>query len=203
MLRKILFGTLAVVVVLAAGFSAYNVLNGKAAETLPAWNSGNQGQANGSAPANGNGQGFHQGNAVQASQNSGNGINASSGNGNRNGRRWQQSNSNGSQGALATPNPQNGMSELLTFSGTVSNYAAPKFTLTTSDGQIINAQLGNQNYVSSLGLTLTDGETVTVVGYWDTSGSFAIQQITVNSTGQTFTLRDDLGRPLWRGGANH
>lgn len=211
MLRKIMFATLAVVVVLAAGFSAYNVLNGKAAEptkasstSLPTWSSGNQGRVTGSSLSNnGKGQAFNQVNGAQIAQNSGNGNNAGGGNGNRNGRRWQQSNSNGAQGGFAAPNPQNGMSELLTFTGTVSNYAAPAFTLTTSDGQVINAQLGNLNYVSSIGLSLSDGEMVTVIGYWDTSDSFAVQQITINSTGQSFTLRDDLGRPLWRGGANH
>lgn len=211
MLRKILFGSLAAVVVLAAGFSAYNVLNGKAADvapvagaSLPAGSGGYQGQSNGTAPGNnGAGQSLYQGNGWQLSQNSGNGSYSGGGNGNRNGRRWQQSNSNGSQGSYATPNPQNGMSELLTFTGTVSNVAAPNFTLTTSDGQTIPAQLGNLNYLTSIGLTLSEGETVTVVGYWDTSASFAVQQITLASTGQTYSLRDNLGRPLWRGGANH
>ncbi|MGB9674343.1 MAG: hypothetical protein ACPL3P_09415 [Anaerolineales bacterium] len=209
MLRKIIFGTLAGIVILAAGFSAYNVINGKAAELsqssstpVPAWGSAPQGQTNNSTTFNrGNGQALHQSNGALAAQNNNNGLNTANGNGNR--RRGQQLNANGSRGAYATPNPQNGMSELLTFSGTVSNYAAPVFTLTTSDGQTINAQLGNLNYLSSLGLSLTNGESVTVVGYYDPSGSFAVQQITDNTTGQTYTLRDDLGRPLWRGGANH
>ncbi|MGB9673976.1 MAG: hypothetical protein ACPL3P_07540 [Anaerolineales bacterium] len=209
MLRKIIFGALAGIVILAAGFSAYNVINGKAAELsqssstpMPTWGRAPQGQTNGSTSFNrGNGQALRQGNGVLASQNNSNILNTANGNGNR--RHGQQFNTNGSRDAYATPNPQNGMGELLTFSGTVSNFAAPNFTLITSDGQTINAQLGNLNYVSSLGLSLTNGESVTVVGYWDPSGSFAVQKITDETTGQTYTLRDDLGRPLWRGGANH
>ncbi len=175
MLKKIIIGILAVLVITAAAVSAYNVWASPA-------------QAAQERTSNINVQP-----AVQPGQ----------GNGNGGGYGKHGRNANSNNNVNATPNPQNGMTELLTFSGTVSNYAAPVFTLTTSDGKTINAQLGNLNYLSSLGLSLTNGEAVTVTGFWDASGSFAVQQITLNSSGQTFSLRDDLGRPLWRGGANH
>lgn len=99
------------------------------------------------------------------------------------------------------PDPQNGMQEWVTLAGTVSAYAPPYFDLVTQDGQTVPVQIGNQNYLSSLGLNLQDGSQVTVVGFWETTGSFAVGQLTLAESGQTFTFRDELGRPLWSGGA--
>ena len=95
------------------------------------------------------------------------------------------------------------MTELVTYSGTVSAYALPQFTLLTSDGQAILTQLGNQSYVASLGLVLQDGDAVTVTGFIDASGALAVTSITIQSTGVTYTLRDaSSGRPAWAGGRN-
>ena len=133
----------------------------------------------------------------------GNGGNGRGNGGNgRGGNRWQGSNGNGTAGSYATPDPQNGFIEWLTFRGIVSGYAPPSFTLLSDDGEMISAQLGSQSYITSLGLTLNDGDTVTVKGYWDTSGSLAVGQIILDASGQAFVLRDDLGRPLWSGGPN-
>jgi NaMN:DMB phosphoribosyltransferase len=94
------------------------------------------------------------------------------------------------------------MTGLVTYSGTVSAYVLPQFTLLTSDGQAILAQLGNQSYVASLGLVLQDGDAVTVTGFVDSSGALAVTSITNLSTGATYTLRDGTsGRPAWAGGA--
>ncbi len=131
---------------------------------------------------------------------------AAQGNGNGNGR---NGNGQGSQfrgkggNGSGTPNPQNGLTEWVTFSGVVSDYVAPKFSLLTADGQTIPAELGNTNYVTNLGLALKDGDAVTVTGFWDTNGGLALKSLTLDSTGQTFTFRDDLGRPLWAGGQGH
>ena len=95
------------------------------------------------------------------------------------------------------------MTELVTYSGTVSAYVMPQFTLLTSDGQAILTQLGNQSYVASLGLVLQDGDAVTVTGFIDASGALAVTSITIQSTGVTYTLRDVAsGRPAWAGGRN-
>lgn len=208
MIKKILIGVLAAVVIGAAGVSAYNVLAGesavKAASPAPNGAQAGYGQAGqGTAyrtplaqqnPAQGTGL---AGANAQGQQDRGNGSR-----GGGNGRRQGQ-NGNGGQSAYATPNPQNGFTEALSFHGTISAYNPPTFTLLTDDGQSINAQLGNQSYVANLGLTLSNGDSVSISGYWDTSGAFAVQQITLDSSGQTYLLRDNLGRPLWRGGANH
>ena len=95
------------------------------------------------------------------------------------------------------------MSSIVSYTGWVSAYAAPEFTLLTADGQAILVQLGNQGYAESLGLVLQDGEEVTVTGFIDSSGALAVTSITLQSTGQTYTLRDSAtGRPSWAGGRN-
>ncbi|HSO27356.1 MAG TPA: hypothetical protein VLS48_04755 [Anaerolineales bacterium] len=99
-----------------------------------------------------------------------------------------------------TPNPQNGFTEWQTVTGTVSAFDTQTFMLTTADAQAIPVQLGNLNYVAQVGLTLSDGQQVSVTGFWETADSFAAGSLTLVDTGQTFVLRDDLGRPLWRGG---
>ena len=111
-----------------------------------------------------------------------------------------QHGANGAQTGTGIPDPQNGLTEWLTYSGVVSAYAAPNFTLVTSDGQSIAAELGNTNYVASLGLTLKDGDEVTVVGFIDANGGLALKSLTLTATGQTFNFRDDTARPLWAGG---
>ena len=116
-------------------------------------------------------------------------------------RRSQSGTGSGAQGTTGIPQPQNGMTGLVTYSGTVSAYGMPQFTLLTSDGQAILTQLGNQSYVASLGLVLQDGDAVTVTGFVDSSGALAVTSITNQSTGETYTLRDGTsGRPAWAGG---
>ncbi|MBN1667842.1 MAG: hypothetical protein JW862_12165 [Anaerolineales bacterium] len=170
---------------LAAVTSLVDHRVGQAAAPVP--QTGYQAGSQGSAAANATGQG--QGNGNQGS-----------GRGNR----WQSTleNANGNQGGTAEPDPQNGFTGWVTYSGTVSQYTAPNFILTTAAGESIPAQLGNLSYVTSLGLQLVDGDWVTVNGYWETSGSLAIAQITL-ADGSSFTLRDAYGRPLWGGGPQH
>jgi len=231
MLRKILTGILAAVVIAAAGFSAYNATAGTApvlpsdTTTAPKLadpaaggepadptesispvdpkaiqpddsaglneqsllaDSGQQGM--GGRKGNGNGNGG--------------GANGNGGGGNGGGNRWGGSNGRQAGGYDQNPETQNGFTGYVTLHGTVSDYLPPNFLLLSDDGQVISAQLGNQSYLESLGLSLSNGDSITVLGYWDANGSLAIGQVTVDSTGQTFILRDDLGRPNWRGGQN-
>lgn len=101
------------------------------------------------------------------------------------------------------PSPQNGLTDWVTLQGTISEIANPGFTLLTTDGQSVAVELGNQNYVAGLGLTLAVGDEVTLVGFNDPGGAFTVGQLTLAATGQTFALRNEMGRPLWAGGANH
>lgn len=133
-------------------------------------------------------------------QGGGNSGNSNSGNGNRGNGAGNQAQNN----PAGTPAPQNGLQEWVTFSGEVSNYTANLFTLVTAEGQQIPVQLGSQNYISSLGLSLQNGDPITVVGFWETADTFTAGNLTLDATGEVISLRDDLGRPLWSGGGrNH
>ncbi len=132
-------------------------------------------------------------------QGGGNSGNSNSGNGNRGNSAGNQAQNNPS----GTPDPQNGLQEWLTISGQVSNYSANLFTLVTADGQQIPVQLGSQNYLSGLGLTLSDGDTVTVVGFWETADTFTAGTLTLDASGEVISLRDEIGRPLWAGGGRN
>jgi hypothetical protein len=129
-------------------------------------------------------------NQEQGTQGQGNRGNGKGGNGNR----------GASRGNNVNADPQNGVIEWITVHGTVSEYSAPYFSLISDDGEMIAVQLGDLVFVEGLGLYLQDGDSVSITGYWDASGGLAVGMITVDATGQSFTLRDELGRPLWSGG---
>lgn len=162
-------------------------------------------------------QGATQGKGAQAATGSTQGRWGQSQNGQ--GRWGQSTNGQGSQGqngqsqvsqgqngqaqsstepGTGIPAPQNGMSELITLAGIVTSYAPPSLTLTTADGQVFTVEVGNLNYLSSLGASITSGEGVTITGFYDQNGGLTVSTLTLDS-GASYTLRDELGRPSWRG----
>lgn len=150
------------------------------------------------ALAQGNGQGNRYGQGGQGQGGQGQGGQGQGGQG--------QGGQGQAQGAgSGVPNPQAAQNELLTLHGVVSNYTTSGFTLITDDGQSVFVQLGNQSFVANLGIALQEGEAVTLVGFYETSDTFALSALTQDATGQTYTLRDQAsGRPLWAGGPkNH
>lgn len=218
MLKTILISSLAAILVVAIGFSAYNVLASSQSQTTQQQASVAQGAGYG-AGGEQNAAGQHpavQANsttqidsAATASDFAGPAANTALANpqgtsGQGGGYRRGQSGAQGNQqNGTGEPQAQNNLTSLVTYSGVVSSYAAPQFTLITADGQAVLVQLGNQNYSTSQGLVLQDGDTVTVTGFIDSSGALAVTSITLASTGQTFTLRDGTsGRPTWAGGRN-
>lgn len=158
-------------------------------------------------------QGATQGKGAQAATGSTQGRWGQSQNGQ--GRWGQSTNGQGSQGqngqgqvgqaqsntepGTGVPAPQNGMGELITLEGIVTSYAPPSMTLTTADGQVFTVEVGNINYLSSLGASITSGEGVTITGFYDQNGGLTVSTLTLDS-GVSYTLRDELGRPSWRGG---
>lgn len=232
MFKRILIGTLITVVVLAAGASLYNIvlapaMSAQAASQNALTNSYAQGngygqgstaEAQNDTPAADSAPASPQTDAAAPSAapmtlpapgqgNSGNGgygsgtTSAAGNNGNGNGNRWGGQNQ--TETGSGVPAPQNGLTELITFHGVVENFAPPYANLTTDDGQAIAAQLGSQSFLNQIGLTLVNGEAVSVQGFWENSESFAVSQLTLTSSGQVYTFRDELGRPAWRGGPNH
>ena len=107
------------------------------------------------------------------------------------------------QPGTGVPAPQNGLSEWITLHGVVSSFTPPSLVLILDDGQVITVEAGNQSFLSSLGVQFLGGEGVTVTGFYDQNGGFTVGTLTLDASGQSFSLRDELGRPAWRGGANH
>jgi hypothetical protein len=140
------------------------------------------GQAgNGNLGASGNGQ------AGQGAQGQGS-----------NGYRGGQNNQ--SAGATGTGIPQSNadITGASTIIGTVNTYDLVSLTVQTSDGQIVAVQLGNSQYASSLDFNPQVGQSVLVYGFPGDQGLFSAISVTLD--GQTYTFRDDLGRPSWAGG---
>ena len=231
MLKKVFVSGLILIVLLAAGASAYNVIFTQAAEgeieeniavedaktPIPTSSALGNPEANAilaQATQTTNDQ-FPSGSWLQADSNSSD-TGSANGQGNRFGKQGNQNQGQGQGQArgrggnrgqtgdsgINQPAPQNGFQEWITLQGVVSEYLAPDFTLLLADGQTIQAQLGNISFVESLGLNLQTGEYVTVVGFHDPEGGFAVGQITLQSSGESFTLRNDQGQPAWAGGAN-
>jgi len=136
---------------------------------------------NGNQGASGNGQ-------------SGQGTQGQGGNGYRGGQ------NNQSAGATSAGVPQSNadITGASTVTGTVSAYDLVSLTVQTSDGQIVVVQLGNSQYANSIGFYPQIGQSVSVYGFPGDQGLFSAISVTVD--GQTYTFRDELGRPLWAGG---
>ena len=207
MWKKALLGTLAVILIAAVGFSIYNVITAQAstapagtaeaaipAAAEPAVPGGAAAAAASGAPAVQN-----QNGAPSAGPASGAGPGAQAGAGLGQGQRGGPSQQRGPGAGMnvGAAGSQSGLTDWQTLEGTVSGLAAPNFTLVTADGESIPVQLGNLSYVNKIGLSLVDGQAVTLVGAYEAGGSLAVQSITVD--GQAYDLRDATGRPLWAG----
>lgn len=225
MFKKVLIFGLVAVVVVAVAVSVYNVVAGSEnSDKSSASNSvsssdvvsiapvddpqaGATAQGNGSqANAASQGSGWQSdaapqsGGQGQGGRDQGQGSRGQGGNG-QGGRGQGQGSSQGAGAQTGVPDPQAAQNETITLHGVVSNFAAPNFTLITDDGQSVSVQLGNQRFVSDQGIVLQEGEAVTLTGFYETSNSFAVSQMTLEASGQSFSLRDQAtGRPLWAGG---
>lgn len=218
MIKKVLVIGLLAMVGTGVAFSAYNVFAGKGsaesagvpssapAVVSPGDLSRSTSDQDPSAGAAAQGSGRQQGAYAQdfsgQARNQGGGQGGQNGQGGR-GQGYGASRGAGSGGGV--PNPQAAQNEIISLHGVVGDFAAPNFTLLTDDGQTVTVQLGNQRFVSDLGIALQQGDTITLVGFYESADAFAAASITLDDTGQTYTLRDQAsGRPLWAGGPkNH
>jgi hypothetical protein len=216
MLKKVMVFSLMTVIAIAVGVSALNVfasqadgVENAAVSSAPVNDlvagAGAQAGSRGGKTDTGGGSWQSQ-TPTQGGQGGryGQGGNGQGGNG-QGGRGQGQGAGNGAGTNSGIPSPQAAQNEIVTLQGVVSTYAAPNLTLLTDDGQTVFAQMGNQRFVSDLGIELQAGAAVTLVGFFETSDTFAIISLTLDADGTTYTLRDQgTGRPMWAGGPkNH
>jgi len=120
--------------------------------------------------------------------------NGGQGNGNQRGGQG-----NGQANGSGVTQAQANLREVSTVSGVVQAYAYGTLTLLTDDGQTLGVQLGNQNYVNSLGFNPQPGQHLSVTGFTGDQGLFTAITITLDD-GTTYTFRQETGRPGWAGG---
>jgi hypothetical protein len=175
MLKKVLMGMLAVIVIGAVVVGVADALTGKsvAAQTVAQTTAQTQAVA-------GNGQG----NGAQTQ-----------GQGRGNGGQGQTTNT--------TPGtPQANITQTVTIAGVVQSFDGVGISVITDDGAPLWVQLGQSRYVSAQGAVYTAGDHVTATGFYE-NGQFQASSVVNDTTGQTLTLRDASGRPLWAGGGGN
>jgi hypothetical protein len=91
-----------------------------------------------------------------------------------------------------------GVTEWQTVSGTVSSVDASRAEIKLSDGRSVEVGGRAWQLAAAQNFTANVGDSVTVHGF-DENGVFQAGQIDNQSNGQTLSLRDTTGRPLWAG----
>jgi hypothetical protein len=89
-----------------------------------------------------------------------------------------------------------------TIHGVVNSFDGFGIGMTADDGQVLYVQLGNSNYIQSIGFAPQAGTSVTVNGFIGDQGSYTAITVTIDGTGQVYTFRDANGRPMWAGRGN-
>jgi len=84
-----------------------------------------------------------------------------------------------------------------TLSGTVFGLEGDELTIETGDGGV-TVHLGPEWYWDTEGIPLDEGDRIVVSGYYE-DDTFEVAVIENLSNGQTVTLRNETGRPLWAG----
>lgn len=103
----------------------------------------------------------------------------------------------GQGGSLnGTGEPQAEVEEWITIEGTVLETA--ELVVETEEGEVVQVGLGPSHYREAQGFALSEGDQVRVSGYWE-DGEFKAGEVENLSTGETITLRDAYGRPMWSG----
>jgi len=124
---------------------------------------------------------------------------ASGGNGNGNsggnGRGGQSA-----QGQVGSGVPQANITGAVTVHGVVTSYDGMGISFTADDGQAMYVDTGNMRYSQSLGFAPVAGDGVTVVMFYGDQGVNSAISVTMDTTGMTYTFRNEMGQPLWAGG---
>jgi hypothetical protein len=95
-----------------------------------------------------------------------------------------------------TGEPQAEVEEWVTVEGTVLETA--ELVVETEAGEMIQVGLGPSHYREAQGFVLSEGDRARVSGCWE-DGELKAGEVENPSTGETITLRDTYGRPVWSG----
>ncbi len=194
MAKKVLMGMLIVVVIGAVVVGVADALTGKSVAAQGIAQTAAQTQV-----AAGNGQG----NGAQGQAQTGTSTQPQ---GQGQGYRGGQGASNGAGGQGQTTNPNPGtpqvnanVTQTVTIVGVVQSFDGVGLSITTDDGAPLWVQFGQSRYVSAQGVAFNANDHITATGFYE-NGQFQAISVVNDTTGQTLTLRDASGRPLWAGG---
>jgi hypothetical protein len=87
--------------------------------------------------------------------------------------------------------------EWLTLSGTVTSADADLLVVETAGGEVAVENRGWW-YAQEQGFTVQVGDELVLTGFYENE-DFEVGQIEDLTSGQTVTLRDETGRPMWAG----
>ena len=107
-------------------------------------------------------------------------------------------NSAGSNQGRAEAVGEANVTEWQTVIGTVSSVDASYVEIALSDGSSVEVGGRAWQLAATQDFTANAGDSVTLHGF-DENGVFQVSQIDNQSNGQTLSLRDTTGRPLWAG----
>lgn len=148
---------------------------------------GGKGYGAENTPGQSNGGGNGKGNSAATAPGSGNGQGGSQGAGGGKGNSGEPQGSG--EGYPAT--------EWVTVSGEVIARVDDELTIQTADGELV-VHLGPEWYWDEEGIALNAGDQVQVTGFYE-GGEFEVARVENTTTGESVTLRDESGRPMWAG----
>lgn len=85
----------------------------------------------------------------------------------------------------------------ITLTGSVVTLEGDTLTIQTGEGSIA-VHLGPEWYWETDGIEIAQGDELAVTGFYE-GDKFEVAQVENLATGDTATLRDETGRPLWSG----
>ena len=112
-------------------------------------------------------------------------------------QRGGRNGSGGNQGNVEAADEAN-TTEWQTVFGTVFSVDASHLEVTLNDGSSVEVGGRAWQLAAAQNFTANAGDSVTLHGF-DENGAFQVSQIDNQSNGQTLSLRDTTGRPLWAG----
>lgn len=89
------------------------------------------------------------------------------------------------------------ITDLVTIEATVESIASELWVLRLDDGSTIEVEGRSLSYMASKGFEVVEGQSLSMVGFYETPESFEISQLTNLDSGETIILRGVDGRPVW------